>query len=449
MKLKITPSSLAIVIALLLTLVAIELFFFNEKQQFELQSKKNNLALEQCVSKIINNEINNIVVSLKTFNLLFKSYDYNPSKFESLAEKIIATNKSISELQFAPQGIIQMTYPHSKTNSAIGHDLNRLKKRKNGVSLSIKNKSFTFIGPVKLIQNNQLAFILRLPIFDESLDFVGFIIAISGVENISKKLPFKDYLYKVDGFNPDGDMLTIFDNRVDKSSGVVNVFNVAVPNGQWVFSMKKPTYNAYEYNIIRVLLYVMVFVCLFYIYKREREIALKNTLIVDDNNMLRQVSFTDELTNIPNRRYMNEKIKQIFSTHITLTHSIAFLDIDHFKRVNDTYGHDAGDKVLKEFADICLNNVRSSDVLARWGGEEFILFLDRTGKDNAEEVCARILNTVEQHQFLFKDQVIRITTSIGLASFSPQDDQIEVVLKGIDEALYSSKNNGRNRITIV
>ncbi|WP_305810083.1 hypothetical protein [Photobacterium kishitanii] len=65
MKLKITPSSLAIVIALLLTLVAIELFFFNEKQQFELQSKKNNLALEQCVSKIINNEINNIVVSLK------------------------------------------------------------------------------------------------------------------------------------------------------------------------------------------------------------------------------------------------------------------------------------------------------------------------------------------------------------------------------------------------
>ncbi|OBU25395.1 hypothetical protein AYY22_04455 [Photobacterium kishitanii] len=165
--------------------------------------------------------------------------------------------------------------------------------------------------------------------------------------------------------------------------------------------------------------------------------------------MLRQVSFTDELTNIPNRRYMNEKIKQIFSTHITLTHSIAFLDIDHFKRVNDTYGHDAGDKVLKEFADICLNNVRSSDVLARWGGEEFILFLDRTGKDNAEEVCARILNTVEQHQFLFKDQVIRITTSIGLASFSPQDDQIEVVLKGIDEALYRSKNNGRNRITIV
>lgn len=86
MKFKITPSSLAIIISLVLTLVAIELFFLSEKKQFELQNKKNNLALEQCVSKIINNEINDMVVSLKTFNTLFKLNNYDPVKFESLAE---------------------------------------------------------------------------------------------------------------------------------------------------------------------------------------------------------------------------------------------------------------------------------------------------------------------------------------------------------------------------
>ncbi|WP_146144121.1 hypothetical protein [Photobacterium phosphoreum] len=134
MKLKITPSSLAIVIALLLTLVSIELFIFNEKKQIELQNKKENLALEQCVSKAINNEINNMVVSLKTFNSLFKLKNYNPDNFEFLAKEIITENNTISELQFAPQGIIKMTYPHSKVNSAIGHDLNRLKKRQQLVS---------------------------------------------------------------------------------------------------------------------------------------------------------------------------------------------------------------------------------------------------------------------------------------------------------------------------
>lgn len=172
-------------------------------------------------------------------------------------------------------------------------------------------------------------------------------------------------------------------------------------------------------------------------------------LIIDSNNMLRLVSFTDELTKVANRRYMNEKMDIIFSSDITLTHSLAFLDIDHFKTVNDTYGHDAGDEVLRIFADICINNIRSTDVFARWGGEEFILFMDNTNKDHAEEVCLRILSAIEQHPFLFGEQTIRITTSIGLTEFSPPNDQIEVVLKHIDEALYCSKRSGRNCITIL
>ena len=449
MKFKITPSSLAIIISLVLTLVAIELFFLSEKKQFELQNKKNNLALEQCVSKIINNEINDMVVSLKTFNTLFKLNNYDPVKFESLAEEVIAANKTISELQFAPQGIIKMTYPHSFVNSAVGHNLNRLKKRKQGVSLSIKSRTFTLIGPVKLIQNNKLSFILRLPIFNDNLDFSGFVIAISDIDTFSEKLNFKDFLYKVEGFNPDGKMLTIFDNRIDKSDELVNVFNVEVPNGQWVFSITSVDYNTFNLNVIRCLLYLIVGAFLFYIYKREHDITLKNMLIIDSNNMLRLVSFTDELTKVANRRYMNEKMDIIFSSDITLTHSLAFLDIDHFKTVNDTYGHDAGDEVLRIFADICINNIRSTDVFARWGGEEFILFMDNTNKDHAEEVCLRILSAIEQHPFLFGEQTIRITTSIGLTEFSPPNDQIEAVLKHIDEALYCSKKSGRNCITIL
>lgn len=449
MKLRITPSSLAIVIALLLTLIAIELFFLNEKKQIELQNNQQNLALEQCVSKIINNEINDMVISLKTFNALFKLNNYNPSKFELLAKEILETNNNISELQFAPQGIIKMIYPHSEVNSPIGHDLNRLKKRKQGVSLAIKSRKFTLIGPVKLIQNNKLAFILRLPIFDDNLNFFGFVIAISDINTFAKSLSFKDLFYKVEGFNPDGEILTIFDNRLNKSDDLVNIFNVDVPNGQWVFSRARVDDNTFKLNVTRGLLYFIVGAFLFYIYKREHILKLKNRLIIDSNHILKQVSFTDELTKVANRRYMNEKMELIFASDNSLTHSLAFLDIDHFKKVNDTYGHDAGDEVLKIFADICINNIRSTDVFARWGGEEFILFMDNTNKDQAEEVCLRILTAIEQHPFLFGEHTIRITTSIGLTEFSPPNDQIEAVLKHIDKALYCSKKNGRNCITIL
>ncbi|PSU00086.1 sensor domain-containing diguanylate cyclase [Photobacterium iliopiscarium] len=449
MKLKITPSSLAIIISLLLTVVVVEMFFLNEKKQYELLNKKNDLVFEQDVSKIINNEINNLVVSLKTFNLLFKSKSYDVDKFSVLAKEVISTNSSISELQFAPQGIIGFTYPESKHNSAIGHDLNRLTKRHKGVLLSIENQSLTLIGPVKLIQNNRLSFILRLPIFNEQLEFIGFLIALSDLDNISNKLPSGHLFYKIQGFNPDGGMLTIFDNIIDKTAGDITVFNVPVPNGKWMFSIQNKKYNAQKYYIIHLLLYVIVIGFFCYVYKRERQIFVTNTRINNTNNILKRATFTDELTNIYNRRYMNKVMRQIFFANITLTHSIAFLDIDHFKRVNDTYGHDAGDEILRIFSEICLNNIRTTDVIARWGGEEFILFMDQTNKINAEEVCSRILTAVNQHPFLYNDQAIHITVSIGLTSFSPQNDQIELVLQNIDKAVYHSKNNGRNCITVI
>lgn len=449
MKLKITPSSVAIVISLLLTLIVVEMFFLNEKKQFELLSKKNDLVFEQDVSKIINNEINNMVITLKTFNLLFKSTNYDSSQFNILAKEVMTTNSSVSELQFAPLGIIQLTYPYSKNNSAVGHNLNRLKKRHKGVSLSIDNQSLTLIGPIKLIQNNRLSFILRLPIFNEKSQFTGFIIAISDLQGISDKLPFKKLSYKIQGFDPDGEMLTIFDNIIDVEKGPISVFNVPVPNGNWLFSIQNDRYNEKKHFIIRIVLYLTVLSFFFYIYKRERQLLLTNSHMNDANNILKLAIFIDELTNIYNRRYMNNVLRQIFFSNITATHSIAFLDIDHFKRVNDTYGHDAGDEILKVFASICSNNIRTTDVIARWGGEEFILFMEKTSNIHAEDVCYRILRAVNKHSFLYDGQVIHITVSIGLTSFSPQNDQIEIVLKNIDKAVYHSKNNGRNRITTI
>ena len=119
------------------------------------------------------------------------------------------------------------------------------------------------------------------------------------------------------------------------------------------------------------------------------------------------------------------------------------MDIDHFKKINDTYGHLAGDQVLVSLATFISESIRSKDIFARWGGEEFILILQSEDIEAATELGRRLLARVEEKEF---EVVGHITISIGVTSYSPGDSPMEVVLRA-DEALYHSKNKGRNRIS--
>ncbi len=394
---------------------------------------------------MVNEQINDMIVSLKILNFSLKSDNYSSDNFDLIAKKIIEENPSISELQFAPMGVITKTYPKCKQYSAIGHDLNHIKKRQKGVLLSMTNKKLTLIGPVRLIQNNRLAFILRLPIFDKSINFKGFVIAISYIENIRDKLSFDDCFYKIEGFNPDGEVLIIWNNIQNDKSKVSNSFKVQIPNGEWLFTIQNKRFNANNGYIIKGVLYLFVII---YIYTREGKIKNNHNLIIDINETLRKASFTDELTKLPNRRYINHKLDNIYKSTINQIHSIAILDLDHFKMVNDTYGHDIGDKVLISFSDICSKNIRSIDVISRWGGEEFILLMENTNIIQAEEICSRILHTLSEYRFTFNNQNFSITVSIGLSSFTLSNSQ-DTVIKNIDNALYISKRTGRNKFTVL
>ncbi len=446
MKLKITHSSLAIIVALLLLSAVIELCFSFEKKQFDSLNSKKNIDLQQKITNVVNEQINDMIVSLKILNFSLKSDNYSGKSFNLIAKKIIEENPSISELQFAPMGVITKTYPKCQQYSAIGHDLNHIKKRQKGVLLSMTNKKLTLIGPVRLIQNNRLAFILRLPIFDNNVNFKGFIIAISYIENIKNKLPLENCFYKIEGFNPDGEVLTIFNNMKINNSTVLNYLKVQVPNGEWSFTIQNENFNENNSYIIRYILYLSIVI---YIYNREGKIKNNHNLIIDINETLYKASFTDELTMLPNRRYINHKLEVISKSITNQTHSIAMLDLDHFKMINDTYGHDIGDKVLIFFSNICLESIRSTDIISRWGGEEFILLMENTKTIHAEEICSRILHALSEHIFTFNNQTFSVTVSIGLSSFTLSDYQIDTVIKNIDNALYISKRTGRNKITVL
>ncbi|WP_305844392.1 GGDEF domain-containing protein [Photobacterium leiognathi] len=120
--------------------------------------------------------------------------------------------------------------------------------------------------------------------------------------------------------------------------------------------------------------------------------------------------------------------------------------MDNFKHVNDSYGHDIGDEVLIGFANVCLDNLRSNDIIARWGGEEFILLMKNTDIQQAKEVCQRILDALSAQPIIAGKHKLLVTTSAGLGTFSSVNFDSISALKSIDEALYQAKNTGKNKV---
>ena len=161
----------------------------------------------------------------------------------------------------------------------------------------------------------------------------------------------------------------------------------------------------------------------------------------------RQKALIDTLTGLPNRAAWNERLEhevaQLQKRRSSLL--LGILDLDHFKRINDGYGHLAGDKVLKIVAAQLKKRLRGSDFIARFGGEEFVVLLPDTAMTDGMALLERLRETVEQCPFHFKGEPVTITVSMGITLFRP-GERSDLVLKRADQALYRAKDNGRNRI---
>jgi diguanylate cyclase (GGDEF)-like protein len=125
--------------------------------------------------------------------------------------------------------------------------------------------------------------------------------------------------------------------------------------------------------------------------------------------------------------------------------SLVLLDLDHFKRINDGQGHDAGDHVLRELGLRLREMVRGDDLPARFGGEEFTFLLAETDRAGAATFAERVRARVEQHRFEFRDHPIPVTVSVGFGTFPEDGDSGEALLHAVDAALYRAKSGGRNR----
>jgi len=157
----------------------------------------------------------------------------------------------------------------------------------------------------------------------------------------------------------------------------------------------------------------------------------------------------DSLTGLVNRREFEHQLSNLLSNEETTQHTLLYLDLDRFKIVNDTCGHNAGDDLLRQISKVLLAQIASSDTLARLGGDEFAIILPRCSQQNALVSAQRILSSVQQFCFIWQEQSFTIGVSIGLLSFKSLEDSLTSVLKAADSACYSAKNLGRNQVYVM
>lgn len=228
----------------------------------------------------------------------------------------------------------------------------------------------------------------------------------------------------------------IFDQRIALILSMI-IFSATVTIGIGMNLYFKQHFELQTYDsLIQFYISNAVYILALYYLQRFK-------LAFIQNEAMQHLANTDYLTNLPNRRLVEKKLSEKMKSDQTF--SVILLDVDHFKNINDTYGHDIGDQVLKEFSRLIQDNIREQDIVGRWGGEEFIIIANRLSGKQAVIFSDRLRKLIENTSFCHKEQV---TASFGVAEYL-QKERGQDILKRADVALYRAKENGRNNVEIL
>lgn len=201
-----------------------------------------------------------------------------------------------------------------------------------------------------------------------------------------------------------------------------------------------------EEIIFMLLFFGALFVLLVSILSLQTALDVKRIYALEIENI------TDPLMGISNRRYLEKRVHEEFKKAVRyeLPFSMMMLDIDHFKHINDTYGHDGGDRVLKEIGSHIQDFIRESDCVARFGGEEIVVLCPVTTADDAMQLAERLRQSIEDDTIVTRNnnQEIHITVSIGVAEYNVGISDAQTLLKHADNAMYCAKRGGRNRVVL-
>jgi diguanylate cyclase (GGDEF)-like protein len=324
-------------------------------------------------------------------------------------------------------------YPPAGNEKAIGLDYRTIPAQLEQVKRTVDSQSPVLTGPLQLVQGGN-AVIHRTPIFIDH-KFWGLVSTVVDIDSIYRTAGLANltdgYSYALRGRNGLGAQGEVFfgDSALFGDPLTVTM-PIAVSGGQWVLAAKPPVGDGYGLgDFLRVCGWALSLLLAYLTY-----------LVLHHRNELARLALYDGLTGVPNRQLLRDRIDQaIFrASRIKSGFSIVFVDLDRFKLINDGYGHEAGDVVLKTIAERLVKAIRTTDTVARWGGDEMVLVLDGVSADEARRLRQIMLAQIEK-PIIIGAQSLQIGASFGIAAYPADGDTLDKLLKVADARMYSDK----------
>ena len=449
--------------------------WINQKEQ-KSHAKVERISATQRVYDVSAHLSSSMFVRLNLTSSLEAFVTTNPSfsrqEFDSFANILKKNLYGVLSLQLAPDGIVTYLTDLQRNKAALGHNLLTDPARREIAERSIKERSYIIAGPINLIQGGT-AIIARRPIFfpaenDDGDYFWGFATVLIDIHALLKDASIAalqdDYEVAIrgrDGMGADGEVF--FGNeRVFDSALAVS--DILLPDARWQIAVKAKGLDnsgfigSELYWITSWIIILVSSIVAYRFFDAPRKLKIKVDEATDQlskeirvrvkaEKRARHMAQHDFLTSLPNRLLFDElgKLSLASAKREGLQLAFLFVDIDEFKEINDSYGHTIGDEALKIIARRVSERVRASDIIARFGGDEFMVLLkEKCDVSGAKQVASEIINSISK-PFFIGDHEIKVGASIGIAMYPEHGLTVEDLLRSSDVAMYEAKKSGKNR----
>jgi diguanylate cyclase len=339
---------------------------------------------------------------------------------------------------------IQYVYPVQANAKALGVDYREVANQWPQVKLAVESHQGVLAGPIQLVQGGS-ALIYRYPVYINN-EFWGIVSTVINTNSLMQaafnNIAQPEFEFAIRGKLPSTQTKNVFWGDASLFNQPTALITTSVmPNAVWEWAIVKK--NSPQSRLI-IILEVMSWVTSFLL-------ASALFLLLKDRDKLAEKASQDSLTGLANRNVLHQKIEQAlnYSRRHEKLMAVFFIDIDHFKRINDTYGHETGDEVLKATADKLLSYIRDKDTLSRLGGDELVIVLrDFNQIENVSNLARRIIHAF-QTTLPIGNQEIDVKLSIGIAvSFPLAKENVKSLMRKADLALYEVKHHGKNGFKI-
>ena len=437
--------SLCCLISILVAVVSIE--YLNQYQQHNLRTMEQDHAKEE-ISLVRSRLESLIVLDIYVVNSLPALIVINPTAeledWNKVVEKIIQRGHHLRTISLAPNDVIQYVFPLLGNENVLGLDYRSIPEQWLSIQKARSLRETLISGPVMLTQGGQ-GLIVRVPIFTDppfNNHYWGACSVVMDVESLFQDAGVyalsDQYNIALRGFDSAGEKGKIFFGEEKTFTNAFSQESVHFPYGNWIIAASVKAdfltnINWFQVHSVRLIGYSLLLLMLlsFMAIYRMYHVANKRSL-------------HDALTGLPNRRYFMFTCQHQFSIakSSVLAEGFALLniDLDKFKMVNDQFGHDAGDKVLTSVARRIQGVLRASDIVARVGGDEFLVLLPRVmSLHDVEVIVGAIERVIGTMPVMYEHQAIEVKASVGFALYDKKFKTIEEILKVADDRMYDEK----------